>query len=221
MNRQIRVTGKANISATPDMMRLTMDIGSVKASYDKAVKKSTEDTEELRECFKKLGFDGKALKTLSFSIDTKYESYRDKNNDWKSRFEGYEYSHKLKMEFPSDNKKLGECLYALAHLKCVPEFRISLFVKDVDSVKNELLGKAVADSKIKAEVLTKAAGVTLGDIISMDYSWGHIELYTEPVDKLMCMEMPSTDIINSISDMDIEPDDIDVTDTVTVVWEIK
>lgn len=144
MNRQIRVTGKANISATPDMMRLTMDIGSVKASYDKAVKKSTEDTEELRECFKKLGFGGKALKTLSFSIDTKYESYRDKNNDWKSRFEGYEYSHKLKMEFPSDNKKLGECLYALAHLKCVPEFRISFFALELFSALHLCLLQAQA-----------------------------------------------------------------------------
>lgn len=220
MNKQIRVTGKAKISATPDMTRLTMELTAVKPSYDKAVKKSTEDMAELRECFKKLGFGEKALKTLSFNIDTKYESYRDKNDNWKRRFEGYEYSHNLKIEFPSDNKLLGKCLYALAKLSCTPQFRISFFVKDVDAVKNELLGKAVTDSKIKAEVLAKAAEVKLGDILSIDYSWGHIELYTEPIDKLCCKEEAYLASPDSY-DIDIEADDINVTDTVTVVWEIK
>ncbi len=46
------------------------------------------------------------------------------------------------------------------------------------SGKSELLGKAVTDAKEKASVLTQAAGVTLKDIQSIDYSWGRSILST-------------------------------------------
>ena len=52
-------------------------------------------------------------------------------------------------------------------------------IKDVEAAKNELLGKAVAESKKKAQVLTDAAGVKLGNIISIDYSWGEIDIYSD------------------------------------------
>ena len=35
-------------------------------------------------------------------------------------------------------------------------------VKDVESAKNEFLGKAICDSKTKVEVLTQAIGVKCG-----------------------------------------------------------
>lgn len=66
--------------------------------------------------------------------------------------------------------------------------------------------------------MTKAAGVTPGEIQTIDYSWGEIDFSVSPMDKMMLAESaPSYGSYN----MDIEPDDIDVTDTVTVVWEIS
>ena len=64
---------------------------------------------------KKLGFQRKDLKTVYFNVDTEYESYQDRDKSWKRRFEGYKYIHHMKIEFASDNKKLGQVLYALAH----------------------------------------------------------------------------------------------------------
>ena len=84
-------------------------------------------------------------------------------------------------------------------------------------VKNELLAKAVQDSKIKAEILSKASGVTLGDIINIDYSWGEIEIYSEPIQNYCLAESTISESYN----IDIEADDIDVQDNVTIVWEIK
>ena len=74
--------------------------------------------------------------------------------------------------------------------------------------------------KEKVKVLTEAAGVTLGDIITIDYSWGEIAFLSEPMHK--CMSLAEECCMSSSSyDIDIEPDDIDVTDTVTVVWKIS
>ena len=94
-------------------------------------------------------------------------------------------------------------------------------VKYPEAAKNELLGKAVKDAKEKAAVLISAGGVTLKDIQSIDYSWGEIEFEVSPMNRLMkdCAPVPA-DCEDACFDMDIEPDDIEVTDTVTVVWEI-
>ena len=219
--RTIRVTGKGSIRVKPDMTRLTITLTGVFPEYKDTLKHSSEDTEKLKAVLEPLGFERTALKTLSFDVDTKYESYRDKNNDYKQRFVGYEFTHIMKVEFASDNDLLGRTLYALANAPVKPEFRISYTIKNQEAAKNELLGKAVTDAKEKAAVLTKAAEVTLKDIQSIDYSWGEITFETQPMRRAMLAEECAPMALGSASyDMDIEPDDIDVSDTVTVIWEI-
>ena len=217
--RTIRVTGKGQLKIKPDMTRVTMALNGTYKEYGETLRRSSEDTEALKDVLSGFGFERSDLKTLSFSVDTEYESYRDENNDYKQRFVGYNFNHVLKVEFDSDNVRLGKILYALANCKVRPEFRISYTVKDPEAAKNQLLGKAVADAKEKAAVLTQAGGVTLKDIQSIDYSWGEIDFECRPMrgDVLMeCNEAPMA----KRYDLDIEPDDINVSDTVTVLWEI-
>jgi len=219
MERTIRVTGKGQISVKPDMIRLMLTLEDKRETYEETLEQSTVQVEMLKDCFEKLGFERTDLKTLNFNVDTEYESYQDRDKSWKRRFMGYKFVHNMKIEFDADNKRLGQVLYALAHAPVQPEFRINYTIKDTEAAKNQLLGKAVADSKEKARVLTEAAGVKLGDIITIDYSWGEITFLAEPMARNMslaeecCMSAGSYDI-------DIEPDDIDVSDTVIVVWQI-
>ena len=128
----------------------------------------------------------------------------------------------MKVEFESDNDRLGKILYALANCPVKPEFRISYTVKDPEAAKNELLGKAVSDAKDKAAVLTAAAGVSLKDIQNIDYSWGEIDFEVRPMNRALLADacMAPMDTGAGSYDMDIEPDDIEVSDTVTVLWEI-
>ena len=94
----------------------------------------------------------------------------------------------MKIEFPADNKRLGVVLYALAQAPIQPEFEINYTIKDTERAKNELLGKAIADSKRKAKVLTEAAEVSLGDIILIAYSWGEIGFTSRPMPRAMLLE---------------------------------
>jgi len=152
-------------------------------------------------------------------VDTEYESYKERDGSYKQRFTGYRYRHMLKVEFDSDNERLGKILYALANGKVRPEFRISYTVKDPEATKNTLLGKAVKDAREKASVLTEAAGIGLKDIQSIDYSWGEIDFEYRPMDGGILAERCMAEPTAAYS-LDIEPDDIEVSDTVTVVWEI-
>ena len=219
--RTIRVTGKGQIKVKPDTTRITMTLTGVFKEYGETLLHSSEDTEELKDVLSAFGFERSDLKTLSFNVDTEYESYRDKNNDYKQRFVGYRFNHILKVEFESDNDRLGKILYALANCKVRPEFRISYTVKDPEAAKNLLLGKAVTDAKEKAVVLTQAGGVTLKDIQSIDYSWGEIDFEYRPMRGAVLTECCAAPPAAKNYDLDIEPDDIEVSDTVTVVWEIE
>lgn len=205
--RTIRVTGKGNLKVKPDTTRLMITLNGVYPEYAETINRSTAETEALRELLVEVGFKSSAMKTLSFDVDTEFENYRDENNDYKRRFIGYKFTHTLKVDFPSDNELLGKTLFTLSRSNLAPEFRISYTIADPEAVKNELIGKAVEDAMKKAEVLAKAARLTLGSIQTVDYSWGEINLEVRPMD----------DMLMSPCEMDIEPDDIDVSDTVTVV----
>ena len=136
---------------------------------------------------KSFGFDRSDLKTLHFNVDTEYESYREKDV-YKQRFVGYKYSHVMKLEFDSDNERLGRILYALANCPLHPEFRLSYTIKDPETAKNELLGRAVIDAREKAAVLAKAAEICLKDIQSIDYSWGQINLEVQPTNRMLAAD---------------------------------
>ena len=217
--RTIRVTGKGQLKVHPDMTRITITLEGLHKDHGKTLQRSSEDTEKLRQLITGFGFEPTDLKTLMFGVDTEHEGYRE-NGEYRSRFVGYKYTHMMKIEFESDNKRLGQILYALAHSPLAPEFHISYTIKEPERAKNELLGKAVADAVQKAAILTSSAGVRLKDIQNIDYSWGEIDFEVHPmnrtVDAKICCPTPSPSY-----DLNIEPDDIAVSDTVTVVWEIE
>lgn len=219
MERTIRVTGKGILSVKPDMTRITMKLEKVLKNYEETFKESSENTEYLKNELEKLGFAKELIKTVSFDVDTKYYNYKDSYGEYKSRFEGYKYKHELKLEFPSDNDLLGKVLYTVANSKVNPEFSISYFVKDQEGIKNQLLELAVKDGSRKAEILSHAAGVSLQELQIIDYSWGRVEFESQPLDivkKEMCFRSPQESY-----DMNIEPDDIEADETVTMVWTIK
>ena len=75
------------------------------------------------------------------------------------------------------------------------------------------------DQREKAEILCEASNVALGDLLAIDYNWGELNVVsrTEYMLDEKCLAMP----MGAMADMDIEPDDIDVSDTATFVWEIR
>ena len=220
MSRTIKVTGKGVVKLKPDLIRISLTLQDVRIDYSEVLKESARQVEMLKDAFEKIGFCRNDLKTLNFNVDTENESYKDKNENWLRKFVGYKFTHYMKIEFDADNELLGKVLYALANVPVKPEFRISYTVRDVEKAKNLLLKDAVTDSKEKAAVLTEAAGVALGDIMAIDYSWGEIDFVSGSTVDYMSLHDDCLPCAGSI-DMNIEPDDINVSDTVTVVWEIK
>lgn len=220
MERTIKVTGKSNIQVSPDYTRISLEMTDVLSEYDMCLAKSVEDMNIIVECIKEFGFVRKELKTSGFEIIRKTEGYKDKYNDWKYRFIGYQYNQNLSFTFKNDNKKLGKILYALAHLKVVPEINISYFCSDVENIKNKLLSLAIIDAKQKAKLLTEEAGVKLCEILDIDYSWINVTLETDNMK--FCKPMMLEDCSLSCAyNVDFEPDDVQTSDSVRITFRIE
>jgi len=220
--RTIKVTGRGKLSVKPDTVRLIITQTERDKTYDDAIKASARQKKTLTDAIAGQGFMREDLKTLSFGVHAEYEGYEARDKSWKQRLVGYRYTHRMKLEFPIASGKLGSVLSALMECKGEPEFTIQYTLSDPEAAKNELLAKAVADSRTKAAVLTGAAGVSLGEIHFIDYSWAEVEFVTTPVNDIRPMRCESVGFAKSAPiSPDIEPNDIEVTDTVTVVWEIK
>lgn len=220
MKKTIRVTGKGQLKLKPDRMRIILTLEETSKIYDKVLQASAEKTEMLRTLIAKLGISEEDLKTTSFNVEMEYENFADKNGIWKRRFKGYKGVHALKLELASDNELLGKLLYQLGRCSAKPELQIEYTISDPESAKNELLARAVADAKKKAAILAGAASVSLGDIVTIDYSIEEPTFTVRPVERLAPMKC-SVDSANGAYPINIAADDISVSETVTVIWGIN
>ena len=219
MERTIRVTGKGNITVAPDRIRIQVTVSGVRAEYKGAVEKSAAQTGEIRSAIKAAGLAPQDLKTEMFSVNTEYKEYKDENDNWHRKFVGYKFIHRMHIEFANDNELLGKVLYELSRCPAKVEFRILHTISDPERAKDDLLANAVADAVKKAEVLAQAADVHLGDIVSIDHSWEEIDFYSNQY-------LTGEDSLENIRltkqfKPDIEADDIQLSDTVTMVWKIE
>lgn len=217
MNRLITVRGTGNVSIPPDLVVLRMGLKSHRYEYDDTMKYATELTNTLISVIESIGFSKSDLKTSNFDINTSYERYRDKDNNYKSRFDGYICNQEVTLEFDLDTALMSSVLSTIAKSRVNPRINIEFSVKDKEAVSEELLHNATTNAKRKAMILTETSGVTLGNLVTIDYNWGEIHLFSQTRYDLHEDRIYS-DIEHS---PEITPEDIEVSDSVTFVWEIK
>ena len=220
MERTIKITGQGKISVKPDTIQLLMKLEGVRERYEQTLEQSALKTESLKAELEALGFEKSEIKTTDFRIDTEQENYQE-NNIWKHRVVGYKFTHSMKLSFAVDNTLLGKILYTLAHSEANPEFQIVYTTQDVTVAKNELLAKAVADSREKAMLLTQAGGVQLGEVVQIEYTWAEKEFSSRPIRSMAMACYTMAENTSHTYDLSIEAENIDVEDTVTVVWRIE
>ena len=76
--RTIRVTGRGQMKVHPDMTRIIITLEGRHKEYGETLRRSSEDTEQLRDLLSAFGFERSDLKTLNFGVDTEYETYKEK-----------------------------------------------------------------------------------------------------------------------------------------------
>ncbi|TCI51448.1 MULTISPECIES: SIMPL domain-containing protein [unclassified Exiguobacterium] len=216
MERTITVKGTGKVSAKPDLIVVKMELTSKAVRYEETMNEAATAVARLQKVLGQAGFDKTALKTTDFSIDTDYESYRDEDGNYKSRFRGYVCEQRTKLEFDLDTKRLSDVIQSVTNSMADPKLSIKFTIKDSDVVSDALLASAAESALHRAELLTKAAGARLGELKRIDYTWGELHLYS-PTNLVFHEE-----VFHSQASMpELQPDDIDLSDTATFVWAIE
>lgn len=214
--RTITVKGIGAVSVKPDLIVLRLSMVTEEYEYDAAMKAAAEKIDFLNKALEAAGFEKKSAKTADFRVRADYDSLNDGKGNYTSVFIGYKCRHELKIEFDFDTKRLAKALSEISKCIAKPEISIDFTVKDSSAVSGELLKAAVKNAREKAEILCAASGAKLGGLLSIDYNWGELHLYSETDYDVegKCLMMGAAD------DMDIEPEEIKARDTATFEWEI-
>ena len=214
MTRTITVKGVGCASAKPDYITILMSLETRNKDYEKAMLEAGKRINTLHTVVTGLGYEKDALKTSNFRVDPRYESVRGRDGEYTRVFSGYACCHQLKLAFDFDSKQLGKVITAIAESGVSPELDIEFTVKNPAKVSETLLISATENAHAKAEILCRASGAQLGQLLTIDYNWGEINVVSSTsYANIECLKAKSIDI-------EIDPDDIDVSDSATFIWEI-
>ncbi|MDE7194094.1 MAG: SIMPL domain-containing protein [Oscillospiraceae bacterium] len=216
MPKTVTVKGVGTASVKPDYIVLSIDVTSQRSDYTDSINNANERIRLLQNAAVSMGFAKEDLKTLSFNVNTKYETVSDGKGNYKKVFRGYSCEYKLKLSFDMDAKRLAKTLTAIAECGANAEFSIAFTVKNPEMVNTELLRSAAENARAKAEILCAAAGVKLGDLLTIDYSWSDINIYS--ASRYM---VPECDEFEYSDAPLFEPEDIKARDSATFVWTIN
>ena len=117
----------------------------------------------------------------------------------------------LQSDSPSEMKKLGRTYF--------PEFNADVWDKASYTIVKRGVRAKFEQNPDKAEILCRASGVELGQLISIDYNWGELNIISRTSYEMEdCLMSPAS--MGKCCAPEIEPDDIDVSDSAAFVWEI-
>lgn len=214
MQKVITVRGQANVKVKPDYVIVLINLEARNMDYSESMAEAARRVESLKEALKRVGVDTEDLRTTNFHVDTDWEWLKDEKGNCKEHvFRGYEVHQDLKIGFDFDRKRLIGILAAIAQSNVDPEFRVQFTVKDTSAVRDELFAKASANARKIADGLCRGVGKKLGDVLNINYLWQEIEIYNEAGRYCNCIGTTG-------SAPDINPDDLDASDSVVFTWEL-
>jgi uncharacterized protein len=160
--RTIVVQGQGKASAIPDIATLSIEVSQDGAELDPVLTKVRKDMEKVLDVIKKQDIPEKDIRTELFQVNPKFEA--DKRGN--ARRVGYTVTNRVSVKV-RDLKKTGKVLSASLNAGATSVHGPQFELDNPSQVEREALAAATRDAKAKAQAVAEAAGVQLGEIISI------------------------------------------------------
>ena len=216
--RTITIKGTGKAIRNPDLVICKISATTLEEEFNDSLESMNKLVDDIKISLKENGFNDDDLKTVTFDINQRYGHVKKGiiNKEYQQKFLGFQIEHELKLEFDLDNNKITKLVNCLKKFSDNIEFRLIFTVKDKESMKKEILINATENARFHAEILAEASSAKLGKLIKIDYGWVDVN-FESNTDLSNAMEF--TDAID-YSMMDINPEEIEISDNVTFVWEL-
>jgi uncharacterized protein YggE len=155
----ISVTGSGNVMTAPDTATTSFGVVTQGATAREAMSQNSEEMAKVIEALKRAGIASKDLQTQSVALDPRYD------NEGRAVV-GYTASNSVSA-IVRELTEAGDVIDAAVAAGANNVSGPSLSRDDHGKLYNDALERAVADAKAKAEVLARAAGVSVGAVQSV------------------------------------------------------
>lgn len=205
--RLLTVSGEGEMTAAPDEAQLSAGVVSESRTAAAALATNTEKMNAVFATLKKTGIPDKAIQTSGFDVSPQYPPYDSKGP---RHIIGYQVSNTVTVKV-NDLAKLGTALDALVNSGANQVNAVSFSIHDPKPLLVRARGEAVKDAMAKAETYAKAAGVTLGPILSISEGGGGMP----PPVPMRVMALDAS------APPPMAPGEQTVSASVTIAWEIE
>ena len=168
----ISVTGEANVSVAPDQAQIDGGVTSEAKTAREASDANNAAMGKVLLALKGAGIEEKDYQTLRLSLQPQYAQ----NRAAPSPFVGYRASNRVTVRI-RDVAKVANVIDVLVGAGATDIGGINFTVSQASKHLDEAREKAIADARRKAEIYAKAAGVTLGEPISISEEGAPVPLY--------------------------------------------
>jgi len=169
LRRSITISASGSVSAEPDMARITSGVATEAPVARDAVSKNSEAMQKIIAGLKAAGIDEKDIQTTSFHIEPRYTHAREGEP---AVIDGYRATNQVQVVVHNLDK-LGELLDRLVSLGANEMAGLSFDVSQAEKLRDEARKEAVANAQRRAKLYADAAGVQLGEVLSIDEGGGN------------------------------------------------
>jgi uncharacterized protein YggE len=203
----ITVSGTADVAGTPDTLRLDLSMVATAASVTEALAKANGAANAVQKSLLGSGVTKEDLQTSGLNIAPGY----DYTNPGTPRLTGFEVSESLGVKL-RDLGRAGDAIGKAvgAGGNAVRVNGVGLDLEDTGVLVSRARGAAFADARNKAEQYARAAGRSLGEVVSI----------AESVASPTPISVPPVSIAKQ-SDAPIQPGSQNVNVSVTVVFALS
>lgn len=164
--RTITVEGHGEVTAPPDSASVSAGVTTQAATAAEALSANASAMNSVFAALKRMGVLDKNIQTSNFSVEPQYAPYNANNPD-RQRVVGYQVSNQVTVTLDHVGN-VGPAIDTLVAAGANQMNGISFTVHDPKAMMDQARTSAVEDAMAHAAVLTRAAHVALGPILSIE-----------------------------------------------------
>lgn len=206
---RLTVTGSGTAYAAPDIAMIRAGVQFQAATAEEALKKMSAGAEKLIAEAKALGVAPEDMQTSGLSLSPVYDDYDRRKPGEPAELVGFRASTDLMIRMRKIDET-GGVIGALVSAGANSLDGVSFAVDNPQPLMDEAQKDAIADARRQAELYAEAAGVDLGDIISIDETGGGVR-----------PEMGMMRAADMSFKAPVEAGRSEISASVRIVWEIK
>jgi len=161
---RVVVSGEGKVNVVPDLAQVRSGVTTNAKNVKEAVESNSRIMAAIITALTEGGIAQKDIQTAQFSIQPVYSS-QDQHSE--SKLTAYRVSNQVIAKIRHIDK-LGDVLERLAAAGATDVWNIDFMVSDPSKALDEARETAIADARRKAEVFARAAGVTLGRVVTIE-----------------------------------------------------